>query len=69
MNLIQISPNIILNADYITCIEQSKERGKEVIYVWCDGRKYEYDNENNAPIGYFYELLKNTGKKDQYFSL
>ena len=69
MNLIQISPNVILNVDYISCIEQKKERGSEVIYVWCEGRRYEYDNENNAPIAYFLSLLRDTGKREQHFAL
>ncbi len=69
MNLIQISPNVILNAEHISCIEQTRERGKDVIYVWCNGVKYEYDNEKNAPIGYFISLLTNSGKKEQYFAL
>jgi len=67
MNLIPISQNILINPEYISCIEQVEERGKMVLYVWCEGRKHEYMWEDKVPIGAFLDILKSSGEETKQF--
>ncbi len=40
MNLIPISPNVLVNPEYISCVEQRDIGGTTVTYVWIDDRDY-----------------------------
>ena len=66
MAFIQISPNVLLNTRYITSIQQRREKGRDVCYVVCDGKEYEYDNEKQAPVAFFISLLQETESKQKF---
>ena len=68
MKLIPISNNILINPECISCVEQIEERGKNVFYIWCDARRYEYMYEDKVPIGEFLDILKQDSDKKQYFA-
>lgn len=40
MNLINISPNIFINPEYISCIEQKIVNKNTIIVVWVDVKSY-----------------------------
>ncbi len=40
MKLIPISPNILINPDCITCVEQREVKGIDVTYVWIGDKHY-----------------------------
>lgn len=40
MNLIKVSPNVLVNPKCISCVEQKKVNGKSVVIVWVEGKSY-----------------------------
>ncbi len=64
MNLIPISPNILVNPDNITCVEQKTSRGVELTYVWVGNRSYLLE----IPLDDFYKSLNNTGRPEQFWA-
>lgn len=53
MNLIPISPNVLINPDSITCVEQREVRGIDVTYVWVGDKHYIL----GVPLDDFYRSL------------
>lgn len=64
MNLIPISPNVLVNPECISCVEQKMSRGVEVTYVWVGDRSYFLE----VPIEEFYKSLENYGEIKQYYA-
>jgi hypothetical protein len=64
MNLIPISPNILVNPECITCVEQKTSRGVELTYVWVGNRSYLLE----IPLDEFYKNLNNATPPKQYFA-
>ena len=53
MNLIPISPNVLVNPENISCIEQKVSRGVEITYVWVGDRNYLLE----IPLDEFYRSI------------
>lgn len=53
MKLIPISPNILINPDCISCIEQREIKGTDVTYVWIGDKHYVLA----VPLDEFYASL------------
>lgn len=65
MKLLNISETTLINPSKIGCIEQDKDG----LYMWIDGRKYEYDYEDKVSIKDFLEQVKqNLTDSQQYFA-
>jgi len=65
MNLIPLSPNILVNPDKISCIEQREIQGTYVTYIWIDDRDYVL----TIPLKDFYNSLKmSDGEPGQFFA-
>lgn len=64
MRLIPISPNILVNPEAITCIEQREVRGIDVTYVWLGDKHYIL----GYPVEELYKNLEEQGELKQYFA-
>ncbi len=53
MKLIPISANVLVNPEYIACVEQRMSRGVEYTYVWVEGKSYMLE----VPLDQFYKDL------------
>lgn len=53
MNLVPISSNVLVNPEYITCVEQRLSKGVEVTYVWIGEKNYFLE----VPLDSFYESI------------
>ena len=53
MNLIPISPNVLINPECISCVEQRDIQGTSVTYVWIGDRDYVLV----MPLDEFYKSL------------
>lgn len=53
MNLVAISPNVLVNPESIDCVEQRDVQGTQVTYVWIGDRDYVLV----TPIEEFYKSL------------
>ena len=58
MNLVPIADNILVNVDHIGRVEQVKERGNIILYIWIHGKKYEYEYEEKVPIQEFLNIIE-----------
>ena len=57
MSLVPISKNIMVRPENVGAIEQKFELGRTVLYVYVEGRSFQYDYEDVMPIDSFIELL------------
>ncbi len=64
MKLIAISPNVLVNPEYICSIEQKEYRGVDVTYIYVWDKEYIL----GIPIEDFYKSLENAGEVKQYFA-
>lgn len=64
MKLIPISPNVLVNPDNITCIEQRVSKGIELTYVWVGDKSYLLE----IPLDALYKSLDITDQPQQFWA-
>lgn len=69
MNLIPISDDMMINVERISVVEQVFKGGKATVYIICDGERYQYEYEHKVPIGDFINIIRTSGKREQYNAL
>lgn len=66
MKLVPIADNILVNVDHIGAIEQRVIRSEVVMFIFVDGKEYEYMYKDRCPIEEFLDIVSQHSSSDRF---